>query len=444
MVRKIIELLLLAILIAVGCFLAIKRLPAYYYNKGIEFYEKGYYDSAISEFKKAIKIDPKPALLHYGLAGAFRDKQALEEAVIEYKKTIELEPQNIKAFSRLIEIYLNKEDYQEALNFLKQAEKIAPQDKDIEGLSQRLKSGYYLGKLNAGINSFLKGDKEKAYALLNETIQIMPDFAYAHYALGKFYFIDKNFSMAEQATNQVLAIDPEFWPAFELLGDIYYERNDFTKAIEFYQSAVNLNPHQAILYNNLSLAYMEIEQYQGAVKFMGKAYELDPENINILYGLASVNRDNKNFSAAESLYRKLIATKPDYPNAHNDLGDIYKQRGRAQEALSEYSKEAGNSSQKLLSEPNNVFLLNSLAYAYGGLGEYEKAEEAIRKTIAIKPDYRQAYLTLAHIQQLKGDLDSALANMNKAKSLSKDKIYVNRIQDELAGQANIFLNPDEE
>ncbi|MDD5236372.1 MAG: tetratricopeptide repeat protein, partial [Candidatus Omnitrophica bacterium] len=403
----------------------------YYHNKGIEFYEQGAYDKAIVELNKALRINPNLALVHYNLANVYLSKGLDAEAIEEYKKVIKLQPQNKKAYLRLVRLFLNKEMYQEASQWLGQAKALVGQDADMEELAQQATFGSAADSLNKGIDSFLKGDKNNAYTLVAEAIKTSPGLAYSYYVLATFYYLDKNLAKAEETLEGLIDQDPRYGSAYALLGDIYFEKGDFTKAIGLYKSAIQFNPGNPNFYNNLGLAYMETEQYSEAAVYLEKALSLDPHNFNILYSLASVTRDSGKSEQATTLYQRLINAVPGYLNAHNDLGDIYKQQGRSRDAANEYLSEISYCEQKLAGDQDNVAFLNSLAYAYAGIGNYLKAGELIKKAIVLAPNYRRAYLTLAHIQELSGDPGGALATLNQARSLPGENNFIDRITSEL-------------
>ena len=62
-------------------------------------------------------------------------------------------------------------------------------------------------------------------------------------------------------------------------------------------------------------------------------------NLNYLYNLASTLRDNSQFHKALSLYKKVVARAPRYPNVHNDIAGIYDCVGLKDKAQREYQKE---------------------------------------------------------------------------------------------------------
>jgi tetratricopeptide (TPR) repeat protein len=111
---------------------------------------------------------------------------------------------------------------------------------------------------------------------------------------------------------------------------------------------------------------------------------------------------------------------------HNDLADIYYNQQKKEEALEEYRKEIRYSQERLTLNPQDAVTLNDLAYALNGIGEYDKAKENINQALSLRPNYRQAYLTLAKIQEGQGNLKAAQETLNKAKELSSQAEFIER------------------
>jgi tetratricopeptide (TPR) repeat protein len=101
--------------------------------------------------------------------------------------------------------------------------------------------------------------------------------------------------------------------------------------------------------------------------------------------------DTAQSGATEETMKKLEALgylTPDNADAQNNLGQRYQQRGEFQKAIEAY-REA------IRMRPNFYSAYNNLAVCYGKLKMYPEAEEALRKCIALKPDDFYAMNNLA-------------------------------------------------
>src|SRR5206468_4490777 len=78
-------------------------------------------------------------------------------------------------------------------------------------------------------------------------------------------------------------------------------------------------------------------------------------------------------------YQRAIRLKPDYAEAHNDLGVAYGELGRWHEAL-----EACQQATRL--QPNDARAHYNLGAAYGNLGRIQEAVAACEQAIRLQPD----------------------------------------------------------
>ncbi len=420
--KKTIELLIvLVLLLILICCVWIKLAPIYY-NRGVDHYERGLYEKAIGSFKKSLRFNYSFAATHYILANSYREKNSLNEALEEYKRTIKINPNYIQASFALVHIYWGKQMYSEAIDQLNLALRSVPSNQKAKSLLNDISFEYMADCLNKGVDAFLAGDKQKAYILLNKALEIKPDFAYASYILAYFYFSEHNYDEAEKRLSYAIQVDPKLWLAYKLLAGTYFQKGDYEKAIAQYKLALSLDYNNASLYNDLGLVLMQVERYSEALVYIKKAAQIAPANLGIRYSLASVYRDNKMFSEACQEYNKLAEVQPDHLNLYNDLGDIYKHQGKKEEALEAYNKQISCLKRRILDIPNNPELLNNLAYALNGIGDYHKAKEIIEKSLSLRPNYAQGYLTLAKVHENLGNARESLSALTKAKSIVGRKL----------------------
>lgn len=61
-----------------------------HYNRGCDYYAEGQYNLAVSEFTKAIKINPRLAEACYNRGGAYAKKGEYDQAISDYTKALEI------------------------------------------------------------------------------------------------------------------------------------------------------------------------------------------------------------------------------------------------------------------------------------------------------------------------------------------------------------------
>ena len=72
-----------------------------HYNLGCALIQKGRMDEAIIQYQKALQINPDNAEVHYNLGCALLQKGRMDEAITQYQKVLQIEPDNAEAQNKL-------------------------------------------------------------------------------------------------------------------------------------------------------------------------------------------------------------------------------------------------------------------------------------------------------------------------------------------------------
>jgi tetratricopeptide (TPR) repeat protein len=112
-------------------------------------------------------------------------------------------------------------------------------------------------------------------------------------------------------------------------------------------------------------------------------------------------------------YRLKLATQPNNPALHNNLGNLYVLRNWMDEAIQEYRKAIKLS-------PGSYAAWNNLGTTYLKMGRSSQAMEAFKKAVEINPRYALAWYNIGVIKDDAGDYDGAIDSYLKAISLQPD------------------------
>ena len=166
-----------------------------------------------------------------------------------------------------------------------------------------------------------------------------------------------------------------------------------------------LHPNVSNNYFIRAEAYFEIQDYNSALKDYLKAYELGEENEDILY-LIGLTFDRLNDKPNASIYYTLCLNEnPSHCLARNNLGLIFYNIGKIDEAEKCYL-------EVIKIDKTHFRSRNNLGILYGAKGEYGNAIKILSEAISIKNDYDKAYVNRGHafIEILEFDL--ALQDLN--------------------------------
>lgn len=124
------------------------------------------------------------------------------------------------------------------------------------------------------------------------------------------------------------------------------------------------------------------------------------DDIKQTFLLALEKQNAGHLNEAEPLYHVVLNRKPDYAEAHHNLGLILMDRGQYGAAVA-YFRHAIRLQPKLAESHN------SLGNAYLKAGLAEEAEASFRRAIAAAPAYAKSHFNLANLLNERGQLAEA-------------------------------------
>ena len=136
----------------------------------------------------------------------------------------------------------------------------------------------------------------------------------------------------------------------------------------------------------------------------------------VLITLTSLTRQQLGvWRDTEQLWRYVLTVEPGTSIAHNDLGNILRNRGEVPSAVEHY-REA------IRLHPKCGMCRFNLAAALASLGRTDEAIEEYRETIKYSPRYAQAHYNLGFYLTEKGEVDKAIEAY--ARAIEADPNYV--------------------
>lgn len=203
------------------------QLAKAYNNRGLAYYNKRQYDSAISDYSKAIKIDPQFAKAYYNRGNTYEDKGQVDTAILDYSKAIEIDPQYAKAYNTRGLAYGSKGQLDSAISDYSRAIEIDPQNA--------------LAYNNRGIAYNSKGQTVLAISDCSKAIEIDPQYAFAYVNRGNAYGDKRQYDSAISDYSKAIEIDPQLAGAYYSRGWTYLLKGDWDKAYADSAHSLELN-----------------------------------------------------------------------------------------------------------------------------------------------------------------------------------------------------------
>jgi len=159
----------------------------------------------------------------------------------------------------------------------------------------------------------------------------------------------------------------------------------------------------------MGVTYLQQRDLPSAMRELSKASDLDPENaeIDMMLGLAYQSRGD--LGKAEEYLRVAIGKKPDYAEAHNNLGNLMSLLGRGEEAIREYEKAAAN-----VLYPTPEYAYYNMGREYFRRQEFDRAEEKYARAISLNPSFLEAYRGLAMVQGRRGKWELSVRTLKES------------------------------
>jgi len=188
-----------------------------YYNRGYAYQTKGLLEQALTDYNKAIKLDPDLVDPYIDRASLYEKKGLSDLALTDLNKAIELQTYNFDAHRNRGSLYQKKGLLDLALQDFNKAIELNP----------TFASVYY----NRAVTYQLKGLLDLALTDLNKAIKLKPDYASAYYARGAIYGRKGPVDQALLDFNKAIGLQPNFPEAYNNRAIIYERKGLFDQAL---------------------------------------------------------------------------------------------------------------------------------------------------------------------------------------------------------------------
>ncbi|MCA2721779.1 MAG: tetratricopeptide repeat protein [Microcystis sp. M176S2] len=326
---------------------------AWYYNRGNLYYYQQKYDLALSDYDKAIELNPNYAYAYYNRGNLYKNLQKYELALADYDKAIELNPNYAKAYYNRGVLYYDQKKYELAL---------ADWNKAIE-LNPNFTDAYY----NRGNLYYNQQKYDLALSDYNKAIDINPNDAGAYLNRGGLYSYQQKYELALADFNKAIEINPNFAEAYYNRGNLYYNLQKYELALSDYSKAIKINPNFALAYYNRGLLYSDLQKYELALSDYSKAIEINPNYAMAYYNRGLLYYYQQKYELALSDYSKAIEINPNLAQAYVNRGLLYYNLQKYELALSDYTKA-------IEINPNYAEAYGNRGLLYAILGQSEKAK----------------------------------------------------------------------
>ena len=267
-----------------------------YYDRGNAKQELKEYKAAITDYDKAIELNPNFTEAYSKRGNVKFFLQEYQEAILDYDKAIELNPNYYKAYSNRAVSKQELKDYKGA---------IADFDKAIE-----LNPKYALFYSNRGDLKYTLSQYKEAIVDFDKAIELDPNFTRAYYHRGYTKQELKEYKEAIVDFDKAIELNPNLSPPYNNRGNAKQELKEYENAIADYNKAIELNPNFTEAYNNRANAKYNLKEYENAITDYDKAIELNPNLIEAYNNKSIAAKKLQEYKDSAVDYNKAIELSP--------------------------------------------------------------------------------------------------------------------------------------
>jgi len=226
-----------------------------------ELARKGDYAAALTEWRKAVELDPEDGKARYHLAFALDKQGELDEAIAQYQKAVEFDPNNAAAYSNLAVALTRAGKLADGIEAYGKSLAIDPKNALAEG--------------NLAAALIQAGRTDEAVDHVNKALQLDPELADAHNMLGIILARAGRLDDAVAHLEKAVAVTPDSLEFRFNLGRVLAARHSFAEAVPQLEKAVELSGgEEPQSLEMLAAMYSEVGRFPDAARTARRALDL--------------------------------------------------------------------------------------------------------------------------------------------------------------------------
>jgi tetratricopeptide (TPR) repeat protein len=335
-------------------------------------------------------------------AARLQQEGRVAEAEAAWRAVLEKQPSDAEAYANLGILEARQEHYKAAVRNYRKALDLNP---DMPGL--RLDLGLSLfkgGELRAAIQTFeplLKSAPESS----PETLRLKTLIGLAHFGLGEY-------AAAVPLLQEAVAADPQNLPFRLTLAQSCLWSKQYQCVLDVYKQIVTLNAESAEADMLAGQAYDEMKNEAGALEQFRAAVKADPKMPNAHFGYGYLLWRQMKFEEAEQEFKAELANMPEHAQALAFLGDTEMHLGHPDDAIP-FLKHA------LLVDSTISLAHLDLGVIYSDQGRKDEALRELLEAEKLSPEDQNVHWRLGRFYQSIGKKLEAKAEFDKTRSLQK-------------------------
>jgi tetratricopeptide (TPR) repeat protein len=329
-------------------------------------------EAAWTTLSKEYPTNPEP----YAYLGLLEARQEhYPEAIADYRKAMALNPAMPGLRMNLGLAFFKNGDYRQAIHefdpLLKAQSVSSP---EAQRLTILMGMSYY------GLAEFAAAAPYLKRAAGRDPQNLTLLLTLAHSCL-----LSSQYQCVLDTYHRMIALNAESAEVDMLMGEALDEMNDTAGATRKFRDAVKANPREPDVHFGLGYLLWTQGQMQEAAQQFQAELDNDPDHLQARLYLADADIKMDHIEEARSLLEKLAKIDTGNFVVHLDLGIVYADQGRKQDALTELQAA-------LKLAPGDVTAHWQLAHLYRSLGKTAEAKAEIDKARSLNKAHDERLL----------------------------------------------------
>jgi tetratricopeptide (TPR) repeat protein len=386
------------------------------------YFEMGKTDLAIAEGEKLLAAFPDEERYVSGIAENLAQKGQLKKAVEYLEKYVSTHSDAGSSRILLAGLYRDTGREKESRDLIRQA--VADPSVDLSSKLIVVQTYTVQMAQNAARKVSDADLPEFALSLYQELRRQYPDDPNVYIAGGNLYIGLRQKDEAEAAFLAAIQHGSASFEAWQNLLALEAENGKFDSLIFHSEQGMEIFPNQAMLYYFNGFGHLSTRQYREAVSSLEQAKKLSGSNAGLLHDIHSMLGDAYNgtreFQKSDQAYDAALAHTPNDPFVLNNYSYYLALR---KEHLDKAERMAAQVNRD---HPDNGTYLDTYAWVLYARGKFKEARKAMEQALPLPGVSAVHYEHYGDILFQLGDVDNAVKQWEKARSMTHDHEVLDR------------------